>query len=42
MSSGQATFTNASDDWIGERPNYHGENIADGKFASYGHYTQVR
>jgi len=26
--------------WLAEEPNYHGENIPDGNFAGYGHYTQ--
>ncbi|KAL9043594.1 MAG: hypothetical protein Q9214_003223 [Letrouitia sp. 1 TL-2023] len=30
----------ASQGWVDEKPNYHGENIGDGDFASYGHYTQ--
>lgn len=31
----------ASQSWLNEASNYHGEPI-DGNFASYGHYTQVR
>jgi len=41
MSFGKATFKNASDAWVGERPNYHGQNIGVGNWLSYGHYTQV-
>ncbi|KAK5011313.1 hypothetical protein LTR28_004030 [Elasticomyces elasticus] len=30
----------ASQGWINEGNNYHGEKIPDGNFGSYGHYTQ--
>lgn len=26
--------------WTNEKPNYHGENIGDGDFGSYGHYSK--
>jgi hypothetical protein len=41
MSSGNASLLDATRAWLAEKPNYHGENIADGNFGSYGHYTQV-
>lgn len=41
MSSGDASLTDATRAWLNEAPNYHGENIPDGDFGSYGHYTQV-
>lgn len=41
MSSGNASLLDASRAWLAEKPNYHGENIPDGNFGSYGHYTQV-
>ncbi|KAK7720935.1 hypothetical protein SLS64_001228 [Diaporthe eres] len=41
MSSGDASLTDATHAWLNEKPNYHGENIPDGDFGSYGHYTQV-
>ncbi|KAL8672261.1 MAG: hypothetical protein Q9168_003261 [Polycauliona sp. 1 TL-2023] len=31
----------ATKGWLDEKKNYHGENIADGNFGSYGHYTQA-
>ncbi|KAI7787541.1 scp-like extracellular protein [Diaporthe eres] len=40
MSSGDASLTDATHAWLNEKPNYHGENIPDGDFGSYGHYTQ--
>lgn len=27
--------------WINEKPNYHGENIGEGDFGSYGHYSKI-
>ncbi|KAL7624220.1 hypothetical protein AAE478_005779 [Parahypoxylon ruwenzoriense] len=30
----------ATNMWIGEEKNYHGEPIGQGNFGSYGHYTQ--
>lgn len=42
MSSGSASLTDATRAWLNEKPNYHGENIPDGDFAKYGHYTQVQ
>lgn len=41
MSSGNASLADATRAWLNEKPNYHGENIPDGDFAKYGHYTQV-
>ncbi|KAI3399111.1 hypothetical protein diail_7690 [Diaporthe ilicicola] len=40
MSSGNANLTDATNAWLAEKPNYHGEKIPDGNFGSYGHYTQ--
>jgi hypothetical protein len=34
-------FNDAANAWCNEIANYHGENIGDGDFGSYGHYTQV-
>jgi uncharacterized protein YkwD len=39
--SGSSSFADAAQAWVNERENYHGENIGDGNFGSYGHYTQV-
>lgn len=41
MSSGSASLLDGTRAWLAEKPNYHGEKIADGNFGSYGHYTQV-
>lgn len=41
MSTGNASLADATRAWLNEKPNYHGENIPDGDFAKYGHYTQV-
>lgn len=41
MSSTYSTLVEGSVAWINEKPNYHGQNIPDGNFSSYGHYTQV-
>lgn len=35
------TFQKASQMWVDEKKNYHGEPIGQGNFGSYGHYTQV-
>ncbi|KAH8765384.1 CAP domain-containing protein, partial [Diaporthe sp. PMI_573] len=40
MSSGNVSLLDATRAWLAEKPNYHGENIPDGNFGSYGHYTQ--
>ncbi|POS78661.1 hypothetical protein DHEL01_v202938 [Diaporthe helianthi] len=40
MSSGNASLLDGTRAWLAEKPNYHGEKIADGNFGSYGHYTQ--
>ncbi|KAF2685339.1 PR-1-like protein, partial [Lentithecium fluviatile CBS 122367] len=40
-SGAEYSFSDAVDSWVNEKANYHGENIPDGDFASYGHYTQV-
>lgn len=40
-SAGGITFVSAVTDWVNEQANYHGENIGDGDFEAYGHYTQV-
>jgi hypothetical protein len=42
MSSGNASLLDATRAWLAEKPNYRGENIPQGNFGSYGHYTQVR
>lgn len=31
----------ASQRWVDEKQNYHGEKIGEGNFGSYGHFTQV-
>ena len=36
-----ATFTTATQAWCNEISSYNGQNIPDGNFGSYGHYTQV-
>lgn len=32
----------ASQAWINERSNYHGQKIPEGNFASYGHYSKLQ
>lgn len=39
--SPNATLAAAAQDWCNEISNYSGQNIPDGNFESYGHYTQV-
>jgi hypothetical protein len=34
-------FKKGVEAWVNEKPNYHGEKIAEGDFSGYGHYTQV-
>jgi len=34
-------LANASQAWVDESKNYHGEKVGRGNFESYGHYTQV-
>src|SRR5438876_222502 len=41
MSSGDASLTDATNAWLGEKPSYDGQKIPEGDFSSYGHYTQV-
>ena len=40
MSSG-GSLADASQGWVNERKDYHGEKVGEGNFAGYGHYTQV-
>ncbi|KAL9594971.1 MAG: hypothetical protein Q9219_006727 [cf. Caloplaca sp. 3 TL-2023] len=35
------SLADASQGWVNEKGNYHGERIGEGDFGSYGHYTQV-
>ncbi|KAL8667848.1 MAG: hypothetical protein Q9202_000313 [Teloschistes flavicans] len=35
------SMADASQGWVNEKQNYHGEKIGEGDFGSYGHYTQV-
>ncbi|KAL8690836.1 MAG: hypothetical protein Q9218_003816 [Villophora microphyllina] len=35
------SMADASQGWVNEKGNYHGEKIGEGDFGSYGHYTQV-
>lgn len=35
------SMADASQGWVNEVKNYHGEKIGEGDFGSYGHYTQV-
>ncbi|KAL8922473.1 MAG: hypothetical protein Q9208_005195 [Pyrenodesmia sp. 3 TL-2023] len=35
------SMADASQGWVNEVKNYHGEKIGEGNFGSYGHYTQV-
>ena len=42
MGGGHQPLSKGVESWVNERPNYHGEKIAEGNFPSYGHYTQVR
>jgi len=35
------SYSDGVADWVGEKKNYNGENIGDGDFSAYGHYTQV-
>jgi uncharacterized protein YkwD len=41
MGGGHQPLSKGVESWVNERPNYHGEKIAEGNFPSYGHYTQV-
>jgi len=41
MGGGHQPLKKGVESWLGEKPNYHGEKIAEGNFSSYGHYTQV-
>ena len=39
-SGGGTTFVTATQAWLDEKNNYHGEPIPQGDFERYGHYTQ--
>lgn len=39
--SAGGTLANASQSWVNEDKDYHGEKIGEGNFEAYGHYTQV-
>lgn len=39
--SAGGTLSDASQSWVTEGFAYYGEKIGEGKFESYGHYTQV-
>ncbi|KAI4175602.1 MAG: hypothetical protein LQ343_001593 [Gyalolechia ehrenbergii] len=34
------SMADASQGWVDEKKNYHGQKIGEGNFGSYGHYTQ--
>jgi pathogenesis-related protein 1 len=38
---GNELMTVASREWLGEKPNYHGERIPSGNFGAYGHYSKL-
>lgn len=40
MSAG-GDLADASQGWVNERKDYHGEKIGEGNFEAYGHFTQV-
>jgi uncharacterized protein YkwD len=39
--TGSPSFAAASQTWVNEVGNYHGQSIGQGDFPKYGHYTQV-
>ena len=41
-SSDSDTLASGAQAWVNEQTNYSGQNIGNGDFGSYGHYTQVR
>jgi len=41
LGGGHQPFKKGVEAWVNEKPNYHGEKIAEGDFKGYGHYTQV-
>jgi len=41
LGGGHQPFEKGVEAWVNEKPNYHGEKIAEGDLKAYGHYTQV-